>query len=501
MKRGELFFLTKKENLPTTRFIFFASGRAVHPIIEKLRPKLHALDIKDKDKTIVGFDDIEGVERVYLIGLGEFKNITGVIIKNALASATRKAQARRWKKVIVEYPDWLTLEGQDVGSAIGVGLTLGNYHFNTYKGKEELKANHQIDEFYIDIHKLKPDEQKKVKNGVEEGVIVARGVAYTRDLVNEPPQVTTPTYLAVQAKQIAQSSKGKIRVTALDQAACEKMGMGAYLGVAKGSVEAPQFIVLHYKPPGKVSEKRIALVGKSITFDSGGLSLKPAEAMEDMKIDMAGGATVLGVFSVLSALDVPVEVYGVLPACENMPSGHAMRPGDIVRSMNGKTIEVLNTDAEGRLALADALWYAVDKLKVDTIIDLATLTGACVVALGNDLAGVFANDKAFKKQFLEAAAEVGDEAWPMPLYKPYLKKMKSSIADLKNIGGGRYGGAITAALFLSEFVKDTTRWIHVDIAGPAYRTDEPSGMHSRGATGWGVQTIIKLLQSLDNHHY
>jgi len=295
------------------------------------------------------------------------------------------------------------------------------------------------------------------------------------------------------ANSIAKSSSN-ISVTVLDEAQCRKLGMGSYLSVARGSVVPPKFIVLHYKPRKSTSGRKIALIGKSIMFDSGGLSLKPSESMEDMKIDMSGGATVLGVFSVLAKTETAQEVFGILPACENMPSGHATRPGDIVTAMNGKTIEVLNTDAEGRLTLADALVYAEKHCKADVIIDLATLTGACVVALGNDLAGLFSNDEKLSDSFEEAATLVGDEVWKMPLHMPYLKKMKSDIADLKNIGGGRYGGAITAAVFLSEFV-EKAKWIHLDIAGPAYRNDEPKGTLGKGATGWGVLSLMKFLSS------
>ena len=277
--------------------------------------------------------------------------------------------------------------------------------------------------------------------------------------------------------------------------------MGSYLSVARGSVVPPKFIVLHYKPTVSVKSpkggspfgRKIALVGKSIMFDSGGLSLKPSGSMEDMKIDMSGGATVLGVFSVLAKTPVSYEVFGILPACENMPSGHATRPGDIVTAMNGKTIEVLNTDAEGRLTLADAMVYAEKHCKADVIIDLATLTGACVVALGGDLAGLFSNDDKLSDSFEESAKQVGDEVWKLPLHMPYLKKMKSDIADLKNIGGGRDGGAITAAVFLSEFV-DKAKWIHIDIAGPAYRTDEPKGALGKGGTGWGVLSLFEFLR-------
>jgi leucyl aminopeptidase len=314
----------------------------------------------------------------------------------------------------------------------------------------------------------------------------------TRDLVNEPASHMHPETMVEVAFRIEKESKGKIKVDVLDRQECQRLGMGAFLGVAQGSVREPKFIVLKYQ--GSKSSPSVCLVGKSITFDSGGLSLKPAKAMEDMKIDMAGGATVLGIFSILSKLDIKRNVYGVLPACENMPSGTAIRPGDIVKSLNGKTTEVVNTDAEGRLALSDALAYAEKYLKPDIIIDLATLTGACMVALGADIAGLFGNDRKIIEEFKEIAKREGDPLWTLPLYKPYLKKMKSDIADFKNVTGTGYGGAITAALYLNEFV-DRAKWLHIDIAGPAHRADAPFGIWPKGATGWGVTSLVEFLRS------
>lgn len=234
------------------------------------------------------------------------------------------------------------------------------------------------------------------------------------------------------------------------------------------------------------------MIGKSILFDSGGLSLKPSDAMVDMKIDMAGGAAVLGVFKILSQIDdLSHQVFGILPVCENMPSGKAMRPGDVVRALNGKTVEILNTDAEGRLTLADALSYSEKYLKPDLIIDLATLTGACMVALGKEITGLFGNQEKTLGLIEDCAKECAEELWRLPLYKRYLQKMTGGIAQLKNVAG-RWGGAITGALFLAEFVKKTA-WLHLDIAGTAYNTDDPHGITHKGGTGWGVETVFDLI--------
>jgi len=266
--------------------------------------------------------------------------------------------------------------------------------------------------------------------------------------------------------------------------------MGAFLGVAQGSERKPKFIILKYNNSPK--SKKICLIGKTVIFDSGGLSLKPSSSMEIMKIDMAGGATVLGIFKILSKLDIKTSVIGILPACENMPSGHAIRPGDVVTALDGQTIEVLNTDAEGRLTLADALAYTEKYLGPEIIIDLATLTGACIVALGKEITGLFGNNKQLINDFEKISQKEGDHIWPLPMYEPYLKKMKSEIADWKNTGGAGFGGAIIAALFLKEFVKKT-KWLHLDIAGPAY-SEETKGVVSKGGTGWGVVSLIEFIK-------
>ncbi len=268
--------------------------------------------------------------------------------------------------------------------------------------------------------------------------------------------------------------------------------MNAFLGVAVGSDKPPKFIHLSYKP--RRPSKKIVLIGKGITFDTGGLSLKSSEHMETMKLDMSGAAAVLAVFAAIPSLIIKSEVVGIIAACENMPSGKALKPGDILKALNGKTIEVLNTDAEGRLTLADAISYALIKEKPDEIIDLATLTGACMVALGQEIAGCFGNNDILLQNIEKHAKLTGENIWRMPLYREYSDLIKSPIADIKNIQTGRYGGAITAALFLSEFVGKTP-WVHLDIAGPAY-TEKDSPLTPSGGTGFGVRLLLEYLVSL-----
>lgn len=421
-------------------------------------------------------------------GIGAEKELTPAALREYLASAMQLCNNLKTSSVHVFYPPALS-DFNEAGKQIALGFYLSQYRFDKYKGKEMREKAHGIKDLYIFFDKEAPE----LTEGIEAGAIIARGIKLTRDLVNEPASHVHPATLAEEAARIAGESGGRISVSVLDENECRKLGMGAFLGVAAGSDLPPKFIILTYKPR-EAKGKKICFVGKSITFDSGGLSLKPAKAMEDMKIDMAGGASVLGVFQALAdGIEVNREVIGILPACENMPSGRAMRPGDVVTAVNGKTVEVVNTDAEGRLALADAVSYAEKTFKPDLIIDFATLTGACMVALGEDIAGIFGNNEEAVRKFFAITRKEQEPAWELPFYKPYLDLIKSDIAQLKNVSGKGYGGAITAALFIGEFVKNT-KWIHVDIAGPAHNSGASHGTVGRGGTGWGVLSIISLLQ-------
>lgn len=421
----------------------------------------------------------KGIEHVVVIGIGEGSTPDLNDIRNQTSKAIQLARKVKSLKIAVH------ASGHEKNiRTIVEGICMGDYSFDAFKSKESQKKNPHIQEVY-----LVAPATESMKKSVTQGINSAVSVLFARDLVNTPASHLHPETLVAYALDIERKSQGIVKAIVLDEKECKKLGMGAFLGVAQGSDRKPAFIVLHYKGNGR---RKFAFVGKSITFDSGGLSLKPSEGMMDMKIDMAGGAAVLGVFDYLATQQPQIlafsDIYGVLPACENMPSGKAIKPGDVVTASNGKTIEVLNTDAEGRLALADGLVYAETVLKADYIIDMATLTGACMVALGADLAGLFANNDKFEKEYSTFAHSAGDKYWRMPLHDAYLSQMKSTIADLKNIGGGRYGGAITAALFLNEFIKKAG-WIHIDIAGPAH-TDK------KGASGWGVLSVIYFLEQI-----
>ncbi|MDM7323823.1 MAG: leucyl aminopeptidase, partial [Thermus sp.] len=353
------------------------------------------------------------------------------------------------------------------------GLLLGAYRFDRYQGNREDKA--------LAIHLLgaSPEELERARK-------VAAGVFWARDLVNEPPNVLTPEGLAEAALSLRNLG---IEVEVLDEEAIRALGMGAFLAVAQGSENPPRFVVLRYAPED--AGERLDLVGKGITFDSGGYSLKPTESMATMKGDMAGGAAVLGALKSAALLGLPLEIRGYIAACENMVSGRAYRLGDVLRTFAGKTVEVMNTDAEGRLTLADALAYA-ERQGAKRILELSTLTGAAVVALGEELAALFATEEAWGRRVEEAARRAGEKVWPMPLERAYREKLKSPVADLKNVGD-RNGGAITAALFLAEFV--SVPMAHLDIAGPAF-AKKAHALGPEGGTGFGVRTILQLAEAL-----
>lgn len=487
---------SKKNKSQKTAYIYFYSlqdgllGAKSSPhtsLIEK-KWKLENKQPHAKETIHIEIETESVFDHIFVVGLDK-KNNQESTVRTMVAQAARLTQQMKCAHIVT------FISGiEEYADEVAEGIVLGTYNFTQFKSKNELEKITRVSTVTFVTSENKPEVEKRVHKGIAAG----ESVSLTRDLVNTPASHIHPKTLVDVALAIEKKSEGTVSVKVLDEDECMRLGMGSFLGVAQGSARKPAFIVMSYK--GKGSQK-FAFVGKSITFDSGGLSLKPADAMMDMKMDMSGGAAVLGVFSYLADIRPNVgfsEVYGILPACENMPSGRAIKPGDIVTAMNGKTIEVLNTDAEGRLTLADALVYAEKKLKADYIIDMATLTGACMVALGTDLAGLFSNNKSFTSVYHKATSEAGDEYWELPLYADYAKQMKSDMADLKNIGGGRYGGAITAAVFLQEFV-EKAKWIHIDIAGPAHRDGSPKGVAPKGGTGWGVLSIIRFLEGFKNY--
>ncbi len=416
------------------------------------------------------------------VGIGQAAEVTAEAIREATGIAVAFTQKLSLKMSII-------CDGGehhiDRGFAIAEALLLATYVYDTYK-----KPKTQLG----DVTLLCADARQVVR--IEKGVARAAernlGITLARNLVNAPPHDIHPEQLAQTARDIAKASKGRVKAKILERVDCEKLGMGAFLAVAQGSAYAPKFIHLTYTPT-KPSKSSLAIVGKGITFDSGGLSLKPSASMATMKCDMGGAAAVLGLFSVITTLAPRYTVHGIIAAAENMPSGTAYRPGDIVRSANGKTIEVLDTDAEGRMTLADALDYAT-KLLPTAIVDLATLTGACIVGLGEEIAGLMCNDEALAVSLLAAAERAGEKLWEMPLEKRYRALLESDVADIRQIATSRYGGSLTAGLFLQEFV-GTFPWAHLDIAGPAFAERPMSSYIGKGGTGYGVRTLVEFVQA------
>ncbi|MBZ5715489.1 leucyl aminopeptidase [Nannocystis pusilla] len=367
------------------------------------------------------------------------------------------------------------------GDLVAQGLQLGTYRYDRYLSEAKRKP--------ATVKRVRVLGDVAAGEGTARGQIVAASVARARDLVNGPANLVTPSYLADVAQEIADALADRgVKLSVLEREECEKLGMGCYLAVARGSAQRPKFIHLQYTPKG-ASRGRVCLVGKGVTFDSGGLSLKPSDAMMDMKMDMGGAAAVLSALEGAARLGVPWEVHAIVAATENMIGGDAYRLGDVLTASNGKTVEIDNTDAEGRLTLADALVYA-GKLAPTYLFDFATLTGACIVALGPRCAGVMSRDDELANQFTAASERVGEEMWRLPLPEPLKEQLKSSIADMRNTGE-RYGGAITAGLFLSEFTAGQ-RWVHVDIAGPAM-VRKPFGVCDEGGSGFPVATILEFL--------
>ncbi len=366
------------------------------------------------------------------------------------------------------------------------GIMVGDYSFDLYKNRddnEEFKVN-------VDTIKIISCSNKPISSDMlDRGRIIGESMGFARNMVNQPGNKCTPAILANEALRFARGND--IRVNIFDHYELEKMGMGSFLSVSKGSVEPEKLITMYYEPENKKSDDVIALVGKGITFDSGGISIKPPKNMHEMKGDMAGAATVIGAMVAISRLKLNVEVIVVIPVAENMPSGSANKPGDVVTAMNGKSIEILNTDAEGRLILADALCYAVEH-GATKIIDLATLTGACVVALGEITTGMMGNNQELMDKFKKACDDVGERVWQLPLFKKYHDQIKSDIADVANVGD-RSAGAITAAAFLEKFV-DNKPWIHLDIAGTAWSNRDE--YYSKGGTGIMVSSLVRFIEGL-----
>ena len=420
---------------------------------------------------------------VAVAGLGKQPDFTPDKIRGLAAEFCRSLRRLNCRRIatIVHGAGVGGIEPEAASQALTEGSLLGLYRFRKHITKET--ENHDIAELII----VEKDAAKlpALKRGCKTGEVIAEATNLARDWINEPANYMTPNGMAKVAKELAKTHS--LGLTIMDREQMEKEGMGALLGVAQGSRQPPKLIVLSYKGD-KTSSDTLGLVGKGITFDSGGISIKPSEGMAEMKGDMAGAAAVMAALVAIAQLKPKVNVTAVVPATENLPGGNALKPGDILKAVNGKTIEVVNTDAEGRLILADALSYAV-KQGLSPLVDLATLTGACRVALGDIYSGIFGNSQELIEKLVKAGADAGERLWQMPMHEDYKELNKSDVADIKN-SGGRWAGAITAAHFLAEFVGDTP-WAHIDIAGTSFMEKE-RGYSVKGATGVGVRTLISL---------
>jgi leucyl aminopeptidase len=445
-------------------------------------------DITGKAKELTPILDARGIsaKRILAMGLGSKAKIDFAGLVGVAGAAARLLTTKSYGRVALALPEKVPgIEAESVARALAVGFAQGCEGPGLYKSKPDRFLPAEL----VLIPAAQADSHA-VEDAARRADIESRAVSLARILVNTPPCDLYPETFADRARNVAQKTGLECLVFNEQQLQSERMQ--ALLAVARGSDRPPRLVLLHHRLGG--NGKTLGLVGKGVTFDSGGLSLKSNDQMVAMKCDMAGAAAVLGAMQAAAELKLPVNLLGVLALVENLPSGKAMKLGDVLHARNGKTIEVLNTDAEGRLILADALAYAVDQ-KVDHLVDLATLTGACVVALGSDVAGLMSNNEPWSRRVLAAAQAVGEQAWPLPMFPQFSEMIKSEVADIRNTGGSRNAGAITAAKFLEEFVGDIP-WVHLDIAGPAFSEHE-SASRDAGGTGCFVRTLVELARTYD----
>lgn len=437
-------------------------------------------DMDGKLASTLVLHQLSGIEasRVMLVGLGKAAEFTERQYRQCVRAAI-KAMPKGVTNAGFLLTE-LAIKKSDIASKVAHLVEVAqdaSYQINAIKDKKAPASPLEKVTVYVE-----KSDAAQAEAAVKTGLAIAHGVTLAKDLGNLPPNICTPTYLGEQAKALAKAYGFKVEV--LDKAQIEKLGMGSFLGVAQGSLEPPKLIVLQHLK-GKKSQKPVALVGKGITFDTGGISLKPGAEMDEMKYDMCGAASVLGTFKAIGEMGLDLNVVGIIPTCDNMPSGNALKPGDVLTSMAGLTIEVLNTDAEGRLILCDALTYA-ERFEPSAVVDIATLTGACVIALGHHASGLFSNQDALAKELLDAGEKAHDRAWHMPVWEDYQGQLDSNFADMANIGG-RAGGSITAACFLSRFAKKYD-WAHLDIAGTAWKSGK-----EKGGTGRPVPLLTTFL--------
>jgi leucyl aminopeptidase len=449
------------------------------------RIKADRFEGKRGDRLVWNVNGDGGARRYLLLGLGKGHPTPGEAIRYGCTLAARRASEHAARSLALALPpcDDETADAE-VRAAVE-GALIGAYRFDRYL-TDPTRRETRLERLTVSAR----GPRARLRRAVRLGEDTARAVSLARDLVNEGPSTLNPGAMARRA--VAEARRAGLRAKVLGPAELKRLGMKALLAVSRGSEQPPRVVHLSWRPPGK-PRGRVVLIGKGVTFDSGGMNLKSGEHMRTMKGDMAGAGAVLAAMTVLPETNCRVEVHGLLGLVENMTGGDAYKPGDILETLQGKTVEVGNTDAEGRLVMCDLLAWAARKLRPDSMIDVATLTGACVVALGQQVAGVFSRHDELREAILDAGARAGEKLWPLPMVEDYLKLLQTGPADLCNIGG-RWGGAITAALFLGEFVPRDLPWLHLDIAGPAYAEKETRET-PEGGTGAGVRTLVRWLES------
>lgn len=450
------------------------------PIIREITES-NEFRAKDGTISVVHNNVGSGIKRALLLGMGDKKNLDPEKTRNLTGKVVIKAKELGISEFVL-----IPFKNMDKEhlSAMVEGIKLSDYSFNNYKRDEDRNDLNQVRILII-------NDMKNNQKIIQHSVVVSDAVLYTRDISNLPPNDCSPKDLVTFSKKLSENQRVKVRV--IEKEEMKSYGFEGILAVGKGSASSPKLIVLEY--PGSTKNRPIVIVGKAVTFDTGGISIKPSEKMEEMKFDKCGGCNVLGIMKAVSDLGLDTNVIGIIPAVENMPSGTSYRPGDIIKMYNRKTVEVLNTDAEGRIILGDALSFAVKTFAPKAIIDMATLTGAAIIALGTNVAALVGNDDDLVTKILEYSNQTGEKIWQLPLFEEYKEQLKSSNADMKNIGG-RSAGAITAAAFLSNFVEDTP-WVHLDIAGTAWTQEgtKEKSYNPKGATGFGIRTIVKYISS------
>jgi len=455
-------------------------NRAVGGEVERALSRGECTGKKYESFIVKTIDDSWSADRLLLIGMGEERPFSVSRLRQVASAAALVGRRCRINDMAFVVPDSINTE---IGvQAVAEGLTLGEFSPDLYKAESDQEPSSLRSLQVVSTH----DDSELIENAVARGRILGECSNLAKRLANEPGNQLSPSILAEQALEILKDTSLEIDV--LDEDSIRELGMGLLLGVAQGSVEPPRVIVMRHEPTGVTNGPVLALIGKGVTFDSGGISLKPAESMERMKEDMSGGAAVICAMRAISQLNPSIRVIGIVPTTENMPGGRAVKPGDVLYGASGTTVEVINTDAEGRLILADALWYAME-LGATHLVDVATLTGGCIVALGNTTSGLFGAPDSWVNTVRDIANQAGDRVWPMPVFDDYSEQLRSDIADVANVGG-RPASAITAAMFLKRFT-DGRPWVHLDIAGTAW-SEQNSAHQKKGPTGVAVRTLVEL---------